>query len=300
MHLSLAGGGARALVYASFFERLNETVEGRQLLLRTTSMSGVSAGAIIAAPLAMGVDPKRVCDAVAQGGLSDWLHWPRALLTVLGIKQSMYDGSVIYNRLYNVCKGKSVLKPISLAVTSDKLEQTSLRFTSKNSLASVLNCAVASASVPGLFSSREVQPVGKVFDGGAAKCTFAVDAILSAMRANTDIVLINCAPWPGFREPLLGTRNENLFSNVYDIYYEHNMEWLPKELGPNFRYKDGIFQYKKVTFVAPTKAQYAKSGGNKAAGDIFYTSNSSFTRKLQTEGRNMADLLMKSGIVRHI
>ena len=300
MHLSLSGGGARALVYASFFQRLNDTYQGRKLLQNMTSISGVSAGALVATPLAMGVDPARIAEAMEEGGLSDWLHWPRALLTVMGLTTSMYDGSVLYNRMASLCKGRRVVTPVSLGVTSSDLQQRSLRFSRKNSTPIIMNCAVASASVPGVFRSREVHPVGKVFDGGAAKCTFPVNAVLSAMRTGEEVVIFNCAPWPGFRETLTGTRNENLFGNALDVFNEHGMEWLPKELGPGFQYKDGIFRYKKVTFIAPTGAQYAESGGNKAAGNIFYTKNSPFTNRLKEEGRQIADLFVKKKMMRHI
>lgn len=288
MHLSLSGGGARAMVFASFFQELDSTYRGRLLLQNASSLSGVSAGALVATPLAMGVAPKRIFDMMAEGGLSDWLHWPRAVFTALGFTTGMYDGSILYNRLDSVCKGKRALKPVSIGVTSANLQQKSLRFSAKNNTPSILNCAVASASVPGVFRARDVSPVGKVFDGGAAKCTFPVNAILTAMRANQEVVLFNSAPWPGFRQVSTGTRNRKLFENAFDVFNEHGLEWIPRELGPGFQYKDGIFRYKKITFIAPTGSQYEKSDGNRGAGNLFYTKNSSFVKRLQEEGREIA------------
>jgi hypothetical protein len=286
-------------MYAAFFERLNMTPLGRKMLEGVDSFSAVSAGALVGTPLAMGVDPAEIADDMESGGLRSWLHWPRALLTAVGVWKGMYDGQSMYNRLQSMTKGKRLEAPISIGVTTSDMEQKSLQYTARNTVSSVLNCAVASASVPGLFTGRQVTPVGMTCDGGATKCTFPVDAILSAIRAGKQVVLFNCAPWAGFRE-IIGTRNERIFGNAFDVFNEHGMEWLPRELGPGFRYHDGIFRYGKVTFVAPTGAQYAASGGNKGAGNVFYSGNSAFTRRLRAEGTEIADSYIKKKMSRHI
>jgi len=99
---------------------------------------------------------------------------------------------------------------------------------------------------------------------------------------------------------MIGTRNERIFGNAFDVFNEHGMEWIPRELGPGFRYHDGIFRYGKVTFIAPTGAQYAASGGTKGAGNIFYSTNSAFTRRLRVEGTEIADSYIKKKMSRHI
>ena len=299
MHLSLSGGGARGLMYAAFFERLNETPLGRKVLEDIGSISGVSAGALVATPLAMRVDPAEIAAEMESGGLYSWMHWPRALLTALGVWSSMYDGESMYSRLEAMTKGRHLKMPISLGVTTSGMKQKSLLYTPSNSVPSVLNCAVASAAVPVLFSQRNVAPLGMACDGGAVKCTFPVDAILTAIRAGNEVTLFNAAPWPGFRE-VIGTRNERIFGNAFDVFNEHGMEWLPRELGPGFRYHDGIFRYGKVTFVAPTGAQYAASGGTKGAGNVFYTANSDFTMRLRAEGMEIADSFIRKKMARHI
>lgn len=299
MHLSLSGGGARGIVYAAFFERLNETPLGREVLDKVDSLSGVSAGALVATPLAMRVDPAAIAAEMESGGLSSWMHWPRALLTTLGVWSAMYDGNTMYSRLHAMTKGKRLEVPVSLGVTTANMQQKSLLYTASNSIPSVLNCAVASASVPLLFSQRNVTPLGMACDGGATRCTFPVDAILSAMRAGKQVMLFNAAPWPGFRE-IRGTRNQRIFDNAFDVFNEHGMEWLPKELGPGFQYHDGIFRHGNVTFVAPTGAQYEASGGTKSAGNIFYAANSDFTRRLRAEGTEIADRFIRKKRALHI
>jgi len=290
MHISLSGGGSRGLVHAAFFEHLQTSAEGKALMKKATSFSGVSAGALVATPLAMGVDPKKITRTFEEGGLTSWMHWPRVAMAMLGLRKSVYDGQVLYERLQGMCSAERLRYPLSLGVTTvSDMKQVSLRYTEQCSRDSLFNCAVASAAVPFLFSAREAGDSGLACDGGAIRCTFPVDAIVSAIRAGDEVTLVNAAPWPGFRE-VIGTRNERIFANAFDVFNEHGMEWLPRELGADtFAYKDGIFKHGNVTFIAPTGAQYAASGGTQAAGDLRYKGHSAFTRRLRQEGIEIAN-----------
>jgi predicted acylesterase/phospholipase RssA len=285
MHLSMSGGGTRALVYAAFFDRLDESKAGRAVLLSTTSISGVSAGALVGTPLAMRVPPAKIVEEMESGGLSDWLHIPRALAMMAGFTDYMYTGDKVYERMEHLCSGHELHIPITIGVTTSNMEQKCLKYTSR---AGIINCTTASASVPGLFAPRKVRPVGLACDGGAVRSTFAVDAVLTALEAGDRVTLINSSPWPGF-EQSIGTQNQRILIHALFAVRTHGMEWIQKEMGPGFRYQDGTFQYGRVTFVAPTGKQFAESGGAKTAGNMFFKGHSDHTRRLKAEGREIAD-----------
>ena len=292
MHVSLSGGGARALVFASFFERMHETEEGRRMLESIQSISGVSAGALVGAPLAMGVHPTTIRTAMEQGGLRDWMYYPRLAATALGWRDYMYDGSKVYNRMFDICKSRSLRIPLSMSVTDMLMRQKSLRYDGNASTHNIVNCAVASAAVPGVFPSRYVNPVGMVYDGGVSGCNFAAESIRTALHQNQKILLFNAAPWPGFRQ-LIGGSKQRILSTAIDQINTHGIEWLAKSLGPGFRYADGIFQHGNITFVAPTGIQYAASGGAKGAGNIFYSRYSPLTKRFKAEGIEIANEYMR-------
>ena len=292
MHVSLSGGGARALVFASFFERMHDTEEGRRILESIQSISGVSAGALVGAPLAMGVHPTTIRAAMEQGGFRDWLYYPRLAATALGWRDHMYDGSKMYNRMFEICKSRSPRIPLSLGVTDRLMQQKSLRYDTNASAHNVVNCAVASAAVPGVFPSRYVSPVGMVYDGGVTGCNFAKDSIRAALQDNQDVLIFNAAPWPGFRHPI-GGKTQRVISNTIDQLNTHGIEWLVKDLGPGFRYADGIFKHGNITFVAPTGIQYAESGGAKGAGNIFYSRYSPLVSRFHEEGVEIANDYMR-------
>ena len=104
--------------------------------------------------------------------------------------------------------------------------------------------------------------------------------------------MFNSAPWPGFRLDRGGFR-DRFVAHTFDNLNTHGLEWLPKELGPGFRYQDGIFKFKNVTFVAPTSKQYQESHGTASAGNLFFSQKSAFARRLTKEGEQIAASFLK-------
>ena len=292
MHVSLSGGGSRALVFAAFFDTLSKSPDGRKFLAQITSYSGVSAGALIVTPLCCGVPTHTILKETKQSGLSKTFYYFRLIGTLIGVKESLYRTDHLYQHMCKICQGKTLQKPVSLAVTNLNMQQKCVQFSKKSTYNTVANCAAASAAVPGLFEKRYVTPIGKCFDGGAVRCTFAVDTLLHHIRSGKPVLMFNSAPWPGFRVDVGGFR-EKLVAHTFDNLNTHGLEWLPKELGPGFRYQDGIFKFKNVTFVAPTSKQYQDSHGTASAGNIFFSENCNFTQRLTREGELIAESFLK-------
>lgn len=278
-------------MYASFFD----TEPGKKLLREATSFSGVSAGAIVATPLALGVQPRAVVKELERGGVGDWLKYPRALATYFKLRKSMYSGDELLNRLNTICHGCKLRKPVSLGVTTaTPMKQKTVTYTNEAAdLNCMLNTTVASASIPGVFANRTVTVDGKqqeCFDGGAADCTFAIEPIREAIQKRERIVLLNSAPWPGYRQPMQNEEFGALIAgHAFDVFNTHGLEWLPRELGDSFKYQDGVFTYDNVTLVAPTGEQYTQSGGNASSANLFYSGHSPFTERLVAAGKQMAE-----------
>ena len=292
MHLSLSGGGARGMVFASFFAELEKSPEGQKVLKSFTSMSGVSAGALVAAPLSCRIKPSHILRETENSGLTKTFYWVRALGMFLGLKKSMYSTDHLCMHLNNVIGSQVTQIPLCIAVTEEKtVTQKCLAFDKGSSSTSVVNCAAASAAVPAFFESRFVRPVGKCCDGGL-NCSFPVNTLLREIRSGNNVVMFNSAPWPGYRIPT-GSSRQQIVANWVDQLNTHALEWLKKELGPQFKYKDGIFRYKNVIFIAPTGSQYKASHGAKGAGEVFYKHQSKLANRFIEEGKQIAHTFLQ-------
>ena len=200
----------------------------------------------------------------------------------------MYDGHTIYNKLLNACEGKQLRIPLTIGVTeATHMKQKCLLWKPGSNNPAVVNCAVASAAVPGIFAPRQVSPVGLAYDGGVKESTFAMQVVKNKIAQGEPVTLFYSGPWPGFRIDE-GSDYRRIVNNWIDIVNVHGLEWIPKALGPEFRFKDGIFKFKHVTFIAPTGKMYASTGGTQSSGRLFYSPDSDFTRMLNKEGRDIA------------
>lgn len=290
MHFSISGGGARGILFAAFFDELDRQDKALRRSIR--SMSGSSAGALVAVPIAMGVDSSKVLKATAKAGRSTFMRFPRALAVYMKWWDAMYSGDQIESNLMTVCRGKRLLLPVTLSVTDAiTLRQENLTWNDKSATSAVVNCAVASAAVPGLFEERNVD--GRMYyDGGAVVCTFPKHILVKKIRSGEEVVMLNSAPWPGYRISQGGPK-QRILTAALDTFNTHGLEWIGQVLGDQFRYKDGCFRYKNVTFLAPTGEQYLASGGTASAGNIYYSENSDFVRKLVEEGRAIANSFIR-------
>lgn len=295
MHISISGGGARGISAAAFFERLEASAEGRRWLESCTHWSGVSAGALVATPLAMGISAKVLKEHVDNSGWNSRWYYPKALATLIGWRDAMYDGQQMYHELVKTCKDRQLRAPLSIAVTDQHMQQKSLTYTCLNSIHSIANCAVASASVPGVFAARRVAPLnGLCLDGGAVRSTFNVDAIIASIRSGANVTLIHLAPWP--QNPTIEStapRRSRLFDAVFNTWNNHGLEFIQRELGRSFQFQDGVFQFQNVLFIAPTSAQFVKSGGRARSGQLWYKPRSRTVEQLTQEGHHTADCLLR-------
>ena len=286
MHFSISGGGARGILFAAFFDELDRQNEALRKGIR--SMSGSSAGALVAVPIAMGVDSSIILKTTIKAGRSTLMRLPRALEVYMKWWDAMYSGDQIQNYLMSVCRGKRVLLPVTLSVTDAiTLRQENFTWDGRHAASAVVNCAVASAAVPGLFEERNVN--GRMYyDGGAVVCTFPKHILVKKITSGEEVIMLNSTPWPGYRISQGGPK-QRILTAAIDTFNTHGLEWISQVLGKQFKYKDGCFRYKNVTFLAPTGEQYLASGGTASAGNIYYSENSDFVRQLVKEGRAIAN-----------
>lgn len=304
LHVSLASGGAYAVLHASFWERLDATPGGKRMRNNITSMSGSSAGALVGAAVALGVPGRAVLQDLESGGLSGGMYSLRALAVYLGLKKSMYDGNNYLRRMERLCVNREHARvPIAVAVTSQlSMEQHCVQSDSDSAL---LNAAVASASIPYVLQAREVFPYGKCMDGGVLRDSFARDTVHSHLnKSSGTLVLVNCVPWPGYRDEPVRSKGRSMLRMVIGTsneLYDHGMERL---LGYDVPYQDGIFDLRynnrsgapvpdkngnlHVIFVAPTQAQYLSCGGAKTIGMLKYTRTNAVVAAMARTGRQMA------------
>jgi len=291
MHISLSGGGSRALVYAAFFDELASTPAGQHVLKEVDSFSGVSAGAIVSAPLAMGVSASSILDILNQSQLSGWSYYPRMLAVALKLKRNMYSGDELMKPLMQLCGRRRLQVPFTAAVTTPQIRQECVSYTKMHSTKAVLDAAVASASVPFIFAPRPIGGLGLCMDGGLSGCNFPQETTMQAVRSGKPVMLFNSHPWPGFRQTLRKDRKELLLVQL-SLLQEHALEPLEEHFGNDFAYQDGIFRHNNVTFIAPTGDQYRVSGGYAASGHIRFARNSKLALDMIQEGREIAQEYM--------
>ena len=292
MHLSFGGGGARAIVYASFLQRLAEKPSGQHALRSVESVSGVSAGAMVGSAFAMGIKPSTILDSMTHSVFEgSWTYYPRMLATAMQLRANMYDSTVISDRLHTLCDGRTLKMPFTAAVTPAKYDQACLSYHAGTSASSVVPAVTASSAVPFVIAPVELAGWGACMDGGADRCNIAMSEVRARARTGQPVMLVSSGPWPGFRQEKPGTRKELLFRQLSNLV-AHSFEDLEKDLGPDFKYHDGVFRFKNVTFVAPKGAVYAANGGYDVSANLRYQHNSDQVRRLKQEGQGIADEYM--------
>jgi predicted acylesterase/phospholipase RssA len=292
MHLSFGGGGARAIVYASFLQRLGEKPSGQHALRNVKSVSGVSAGAMVGSAFAMGIKPSAILDAMTHSVFEgSWSYYPRMAATAMRLRANMYDSTVLSDRLHAMCDGGTLLVPFTAGVTPHQYRQTCVSYHAGASASSVVPAVTASAAVPFVIAPVVLQGLGACMDGGAVRYVLPMDELRAQVRSGKPVMIVSSGPWPGFRGSTEGTRKELLFRLLTELN-THGMEDLEQDLGPGFNYHDGVFRFKNVTFVAPTGAVYAANGGYDASAKLRYRHNSDHVRRLKQEGRDIADEYM--------
>ena len=292
MHLSFGGGGARAIVYASFLQRLGEKPSGQHVIRNVKSVSGVSAGAMVGSAFAMGIPPSVILDEMTHSAIvGGWSYYPRMAATALRLRANMYDSTVLSDRLHAICDGRTLLVPFTAGVTPQQYDQTCVSYRAGASASSVIPAVTASAAVPFVIAPVELAGLGPCMDGGAVRYVLPIDELRAQVQSGKPVMIVSSGPWPGFRESMPDTRKELLFRLITELN-THGMEDLEKDLGPGFKYHDGVFRFKNVTFVAPTGAVYAANGGYDASAKLRYRPNSDHVRRLIAEGRGIADEYM--------
>jgi predicted acylesterase/phospholipase RssA len=299
MHLSFGGGGARAIVYASFLQRLAEKHSGQHVIRNVESVSGVSAGAMVGSAFAMGIKPSAILDAMTHSVFEgSWSYYPRMAATALRLRANMYDSTVLSGPLHAMCDGGTLLVPFTAGVTPQQYGQACVSYDVGASASSVIPAVTASSAVPFVIAPVVLDGLGPCMDGGAVRYVLPMDELRKQVQSGKPVMIVSSGPWPGFRESTTGTRKELLF-RMLTALNTHGMEGIEKDLGPDFEYHDGVFRFKNVTFVAPTGAVYAANGGYESSAHLLYRHNSAHVRRLTKEGRDIADeYMVKFGTIR--
>ena len=312
MHLSLASGGTYVALLAGFLDHLESTQKGRRLKMKIDSYSGSSAGAIAGAAMALNVPASALVQEVQKGGLHGRFPLFRAIGVYFGFRRSIYDGNIYLRRLESMCKNRRQLtmRPMTVALTDMSVKQHSLTFKSEQGL---LNAAVASASIPYVFSERYVAPIGMCVDGSVNRSSFPEDLVVRLMRQHSgSIILLNTMPWPGFRNVIpknqkMGTKK--LLLQWANALYAHGMESIVHLFEPPLTFRDGSFSLRVcnrtghlkqsplgnliVHFVAPTHKQFMACGGLDSAGKLSWSKNDKCVQQMLKVGRDMASSFLK-------
>lgn len=290
MHISIGGGGSRAMTYAAFFTRLAEKGES----IQATSYAGVSAGAMVGSCLAFGAAPRDILECLNQDTLQTWTHYPRMVAVACRLMPNMYSSTVISTPMEKLLSGKHLQVPFTAGVMDESLTQQCVTYTLGNRVSAVIPAVVASAAVPFVFSPVSVKGYGLCIDGGSTVCRHPKSSLLAHVASGKDVLILSSGPWPGFRQrrPSMMKNRKEILLRQFSALDEHGLEPVVRLLGDGFRYRDGIFRYKNVTFVAPTGDQYVRSGGYDASAHIRFKRNSPMVHKLIREGNELADMYM--------
>ena len=308
----MASGGTYVALLAGFLNHLESTHQGRRLKQLIDSYSGSSAGAIAGAAMAMNVPATYLVEEVHKGGLKGRFPFLRAIGVYFGFYKSIYDGDIYLQRLQNMCKNRRSLtmRPMTVALTDKSVQQHSLTFQTEQGL---LNAAVASASIPYVFSERYVAPLGMCVDGSVNRSSFPDDLVVKLLRQKSgSIMLLNTMPWPGFRNLIsknasVGTKK--LLLQWANALYAHGMENIVHQFEPPLKFRDGTFSVRVcnrtgrlkqsasgnliVHFVAPTHKQFMACGGLKSAGKLTWRKNDKYVQQMLKVGQEMASSFLK-------
>jgi len=148
--LVLGGGGARGFAHLGVFKALQE--KG----VKPDVISGVSAGAIVGAFIASGMDAEEIFDLLSAKKLFDIsrIQIPRdGFLYFRGLKEQV-DKNIKYKNLEDL--------PIPLIIAAANLNSGKIEYFRKGTLADIL---LASASIPIVFSPVDIKG-SRYVDGG--------------------------------------------------------------------------------------------------------------------------------------
>ena len=223
MHLSFGGGGARAIVYASFLQRLAEKPSGQHVIRNVKSVSGVSAGAMVGSVFAMGIKPSAILDAMTHSVFEgSWSYYPRMAATALRLRANMYDSTVLSDRLHAMCDGATLKVPFTAGVTPQQYAQTCVSYPTGTSASSVVPAVTASSAVPFVIAPVVLHGLGPCMDGGAVRYVLPIDELRAQVQSGKPVMIVSSGPWPGFRERMPDTRKELLFSLTHRAEHARN------------------------------------------------------------------------------
>jgi len=314
VHVSMASGGAYVGIYAGFWDQIEAVPAGRRFQDTIKSLSGSSAGALVSTTQALGVPARTVVSDTMSGGFKGRFPYVRMALVALGWKKSMYSGTAYVKRMQALCAGHpTILTPISIALTTENLEQVSKQYTRLDSVNSLLNSAVASASIPYVLEPRLVPSLGLCVDGSVDHASYPNATVMDKVRTSSgSLVLVNCMPWPGYRHEQHSKGHRvgasRLAVRYADDLYRHQLEPVTDTFDPAFKFKDGIFDVQldntgdtirydangnlKVIFVAPTREQFLQCGGLRKASMLSWRRNNQHIREMVHVGRQIAQAFL--------
>ncbi|MBS1682605.1 MAG: patatin-like phospholipase family protein [Bacteroidetes bacterium] len=148
--IALSGGGARGIAHIGVLKALEE------MGVEISTISGTSAGSIVASLYANGIKPDRIFDQVKQLSLfkSVRLAWARAGLLVMdGLKELI---------LKNIPENNFNALKIPLTIAATEIRKGEVNYFSEGELAAAV---VASCSIPAVFSPTRVNE-NLYVDGG--------------------------------------------------------------------------------------------------------------------------------------
>lgn len=238
--LSLSGGGLRGAVHAGFLSVLNDEN------IQPDLITGSSAGSIVAALFASGIEPIRIQSAISNqmepSFKVDWrlLYLPFSILRKLlgnffGLPMGLLSADKLEWLLGNLVIGsfESLDPPIAVVTCSiadgnsvvftslkPKTEQPKVEFTNKSSVAAAVT---ASSCIPGIFAPRTIN--GKMLvDGGVVN---NCPADIARMLGATKVIAIDL----GFslqedRTPVNGVE---VLLQAVDIMGQKNSNLITKE-----------------------------------------------------------------------
>jgi len=239
-------------------------------------------------------------------------------------KQSMYSGDESMRRMKRLCDNRSYSPvPMTVAVTTTDMVQHCIRFAEPDDTR-LVNAAVASASIPYVLPPRPVGGYGMCVDGSINRSSFPQDTVVRIMREGSGtLVLLNCLPWPGFRESVPVARKalklmgmKRLMTQYTEDLYDHAMErTLDFIIKPKFVYRDGMFELSidnssgepiisrngnlNIIFVAPTQKQFSDCGGVNMIAKLDYRAGNKSIFAMRACGMKLArDFIDEYGEIR--
>ena len=297
----MSAGGTRAVFYMGALREMQDTyrhvIDGYD-----TTWAGASAGSIVATLMACRVPVDEGCTAMQRGKMlpGGKLSAARRLLGVMMCgRQFMYSGRTLERQICNLLTGRCIQAPVNIAVENSLSKQLEIRCKPGSSTQDLVQAAMASASIPGVFKPRYIPHVGECTDGGV-HCPFPMETLRRFAHNGGDmLVIMHSHPWI---RPAQGGETGNPILRgmefIQSMAQEHMLEHL-NEVFDTVPYQDGVFEcmYERrngqlvrhgagnvrVVFVAPRYKQFNANGGGFAS--LNFLGNKSSLQKIMDEGR---------------